>query len=469
MARQRDGQKGEARDQRIQDAIHGIIDFHPERRTDRIAWRLLQTPDFQRLRRIKQLGAAEYVFPSASHSRFAHSIGVFHSARRLVERMRRELETGHAGGAFDEGRAEAAVLAALLHDIGHGPFSHVFERARKAVSQDAVAGEGNAAPLKTHEEHSAAMIRSDAIGAILAEEELDAENIAQIVCAKPPQDMYHAIVSGTFDADRMDYMMRDKYMTGIGEGGFDTNWIMDNIRVARQGGEHSFCLAHKALTAAEEFLLGRFHLHKDIYLHKTIRAMECLLERFFLLLAREAAEEGRVCGLDEGHPLARFLAGGEGGLDAYRALDDTAVGGTLHAIAGRASGGSASLESLAQRVLERRVPACIDVAHRFPEQPQRQVAFKEEITSRFQARMGASIFFDSPPLSLYEHVGDDAERRHERLLIQLPNGELREITEISDSILAGRLPLRRLERCYFLDDGEYEEAERLAEKMNGRG
>ena len=438
-----------ARDQRIQDAIHGIIDFHPDSRPDRAAWRLLQTPDFQRLRRIKQLGTSEFVFPSASHSRLAHSIGVFHSARRLVRRIRRET----TDGGFDAGRAETAILAALLHDLGHGPFSHVFERARQAVAR-----RRGQPPPKSHEDWSAAMIQDADMRAILEEEGFAAENIAAIVCQKPPADMYHAIVSGTFDADRMDYMMRDKYMTGIGEGGFDTNWIMDNVRVAQRNGEHVFCLAHKALTAAEEFLLARYHLHKDIYLHKTSRAMECLLQAFFVGVVQEADERGGVAGLDAKHPLLRFF-GAEENLDASRGLDDTAVWSAQDAVATRpaaagASDRGADIADIAGRILERRIPHCLDVTHRRED-------FKQALRARLAAQIDKTVFFDSCSPSLYNPVGDDAARRHESLLVQRPGGGLREISELPESILARRPPPLRLQRCYFLKEEEYAAACRL--------
>lgn len=454
--------KNTRRDQRIQDAIHGIIDFYLEDGPDRTAWHLLQTPDFQRLRRIKQLGAAELVFPSATHSRFAHSVGVFHSARRLVERIRREIKTGRASGKFDAHRAHTAIIAALLHDLGHGPFSHVFEIARENIAR-----RRGYAGIKTHEHFSAEMVKSNPIRGILENEGLDAMDIADIICTKPPRDMYHAIVSGTFDADRMDYMMRDKYMTGIGEGGFDTNWIMDNVRVAKRGGEHTFCLAHKALTAAEEFLLARYHLRRDIYFHKTTRAMECMLQAFFARLAEEGEEKGRVPGLETEHPLARFFVDGKDDLDTYRILDDTIVWSALRAIAERACACSpASLTSIARRLLDREIPAYIDVAKCFPTQFDRQIEFKKEMEKRFSTSLDVTIFFDSRPLSLYSNIGTKTECQHERLLIQSPNNKgLREITELPESIFATLKPITPLERYYFLEKKEHAEAIKIADKL----
>jgi HD superfamily phosphohydrolase len=122
------------RQQRVRDPVHGLIVF-PDKgvdaRRDQTAWELLNTPEFQRLRRIRQLGVTEFTFPGATHTRFSHSIGVFHTARMLVGVLRRLLPDAE----FDRDRADLAVLTALLHDLGHGPLSHAFETVQKAVVQ----------------------------------------------------------------------------------------------------------------------------------------------------------------------------------------------------------------------------------------------------------------------------------------------------------------------------------------------
>ena len=133
---------------RIRDPVHGLIVFgdgndKAQNETDRIAWRLLNTSEFQRLRRIRQLGFSDLVYPGATHSRFAHAVGVYHTARQLIEVIRRRLE-------FDEERARVALLAALLHDIGHGPFSHVFEHVARAMNLK-----------KRHEDWSAEIVQGD--------------------------------------------------------------------------------------------------------------------------------------------------------------------------------------------------------------------------------------------------------------------------------------------------------------------
>ena len=306
--------------QRIRDPIHGLIVFNNDGLVDEHVWALLNTPDVQRLRRIKQLGVSEFVFPSASHTRFSHSIGVFHNARRLVNIIKREIELKRVEGVFNEERAKIALFAALLHDIGHGPFSHAFEEARKALATergDAVAK----TKIRNHEAFTADMIQdgSGRVAEILASARIEAKDVADLVAAETPTDMYHAVVSSSFDADRLDYLVRDRYMTGTGAGTIDLDWLMDNVRVAEidfspaeAGGgdpvyEHSFCLGYKARDAAEDFLLARYRLYTNAYFHKTTRGIEQMVSAFFRFLAREVAGSGRIAGLPDDHPLVRFF------------------------------------------------------------------------------------------------------------------------------------------------------------------
>src|SRR5690242_10639752 len=137
---------------RIRDPIHGLIVFDEKNDTDLLAWRLIQTPEFQRLRRIKQLGVSELIFPSATHTRFAHSIGVYHNARKLMGVIRREV----GDTEFDRDRARVILIAALLHDLGHGPFSHAFERARETLAH----GRGRKT-IEKHEKFTARLILAE--------------------------------------------------------------------------------------------------------------------------------------------------------------------------------------------------------------------------------------------------------------------------------------------------------------------
>ena len=190
------------RTQRVRDPVHGLIVFRAENKLDQLAWRLLDAPEFQRLRRIRQLGVSEFVFPNATHTRFAHSVGVFHTARKLVEIIQREIRD--VDQTFDDGRAEVAVVAALLHDLGHGPFSHAFESVQRSR------GIG-----KKHETWSAEIIQNAGGGIRLLLDDHRpgsgfCEEVAKLIETDDPTDIYHAVVSSSFDADRLDYLRRDR-------------------------------------------------------------------------------------------------------------------------------------------------------------------------------------------------------------------------------------------------------------------
>lgn len=255
---------------RIRDPIHDLIVFDELSKVDQTAWKLLGTFEFQRLRRIKQLGLSEFVFPGATHSRFAHCVGVFHNARHLLRLIKREIELERVAGEYDEERAEVAVLAALLHDLGHGPFSHAFEEARKSIGK-----------RRSHELWTAELIcreQGEVFQILEAHKKGLAKEIADLISAENPTDIYHAIVSSSFDADRLDYVQRDRYMSGTGSAAIDLTWLMDNARVAdidvSASGDGdaiytlSFCLDARAREAAEDFLLARYRLYSGVYFHR---------------------------------------------------------------------------------------------------------------------------------------------------------------------------------------------------------
>jgi hypothetical protein len=178
------------RPQRIRDPLHGIVEFRGEK-FENVLWRTIQTRPFQRLRRVKQLGFSELVYPGATHSRFAHSLGTFH---------------------VDPDRVQQVLVATLLHDLGHGPFSHAFEDVGKRLGLK----------LSDHEHWSRRLIRETEIADVLREVTTGyAEDVADIIGRGHPKNMYEAVVSSQFDADRLDYMQRDRLMTGTQHGAID--------------------------------------------------------------------------------------------------------------------------------------------------------------------------------------------------------------------------------------------------------
>jgi len=311
--------------QRIRDPVHDLIVFSKDDDFAQFVWRLINCREFQRLRRIRQLGFSELVYPGATHTRFAHSLGVFHMARRLVGIIRK------LQGEIDERRAEVAICAALLHDIGHGPFSHTFE----TVLEERGA-------KRKHEAWTAEIIRGDTeVNRILGEREL-VEETAELLEAEYPSDIYASIVHSQFDADRIDYLRRDQLMTGTGVGGFDWEWLLDCLEignitsgVGEQDDESlaevdSFILGRKGLQAAEGYLLGRFHLYTQVYLHKTTRSAEKMLGALLGHVADRIGDNKlEEIGLAETHPLVSFIRSEYQDLNSYLELDDIVLSASL--------------------------------------------------------------------------------------------------------------------------------------------
>jgi HD superfamily phosphohydrolase len=449
------------RTQRLRDPVHGLIVFQRDQPVDQLAWALIATPEFQRLRRIRQLGVAEFVFPGATHTRFAHSIGVFHIARTLINIIRREV--GDAAFNKDKHRSEVATIAALLHDLGHGPFSHTFESVQKSRSSG-----------RKHEHWTADIIRSEdgRVRPLLeAHRPGLTDDVAALISAEDPADIYHAVVSSSLDADRLDYLRRDRMMTGTGAGAIDFDWLMEHVRVrpieidavdgdisADTIAVPTFCLDSKALPAAEQFLLARYTLHEQVYFHKATRSAEHMIARLLYLVAKRAdalETAPAMTGLPVDYPLLRFFRAGQPSVEDYLALDDTVITAALGAM--QAANDSAIAE-LARRLRNRDLYKTLDL-RAFGEDPGRQTRWGRWIDQMFKDKVDAGTVIKDPnaAISIYTQVGGDDEKVHKKLHILDQAEGPKEITTLSDMIRALQ-PKRQFTRYYFADDADRDRA-----------
>ncbi len=241
---------------RIVDPIHGIFTV------DDTIYSIIMTPIFQRLKRIKQLSGANWVYPSAEHSRFGHSIGAMYIANLWCSHLLKNYED-HSG-------CELARLSALLHDVGHGPFSHVFEELL--------------IPKKNfnHEEVTRRFIRESEISDILTDAGFSPRKIADMATGKIHGSFEGAItsiVAGQIDADKMDYIARDSHYCGVEYGLIDTHRLILNSEINEDGYIIQYNL--KAKGAIESFLVARYELFFNVYYHKTVRAVEIMLVELF--------------------------------------------------------------------------------------------------------------------------------------------------------------------------------------------
>ncbi|MEM7808210.1 MAG: HD domain-containing protein, partial [Planctomycetota bacterium] len=234
----------------IRDPVHDVIAFQLADEADRLVFELLQCREVQRLRRIRQLGFASLAYPGADHSRYSHSLGVFATARQILDRLERD--------AFHlpPGDRSATLAAALLHDLGHGPFSHVFER---------VSG-------IHHEGVTRRLILDDTTDVhrtlIRFETTLPERVVALLECRGHP--LACDVLSSQLDADRLDYLLRDNLMTGSRYGRYDLAWLIQAMTVA----ERRLAIRRKGVSAAEAYLQARYHMYRHVYFHKVVRSAE---------------------------------------------------------------------------------------------------------------------------------------------------------------------------------------------------
>ncbi|MFW8053054.1 HD domain-containing protein [Vagococcus fluvialis] len=241
----------------FRDPIHQYI--HVEHR---VILDLINSKEFQRLRRIKQLGTSSFTFHAAEHSRFGHSLGVYEITRRICHFFERNFSIkDDPENGWDDSELLVALCAALLHDVGHGPYSHTFEGIfntnHEAFTIDIITSE------TTEINHILKQVTSDF-----------PEKVASVISKEYPNQQVVQLISSQIDADRMDYLLRDAYYTGTEYGTFDLTRILRVIRPYKDGIAFQFNGMH----AVEDYIVSRYQMYMQIYFHPVSRGMEVILD-----------------------------------------------------------------------------------------------------------------------------------------------------------------------------------------------
>ncbi|MER9690645.1 HD domain-containing protein [Mesorhizobium sp. M0179] len=459
--------------QRIRDPLHDLIEFGIGE-FDQFLWNLIDTREFQRLRRVKQLGFSELVYPGATHTRFAHSIGVFHTARELVT-----LISDRIGEKFEPEKAEIALAASLVHDRGHGPFSHAFEEAIKLLNKDNAKRKGEKGPpkLKKHEQWTSDIILGDTeVGSALRSRGVDfQEAVSKLLIADTPGDIYAAVVSSQFDADRLDYVRRDRLMTGAKHGGFDYSWILANLEVGSiplaiddetYSTVDSLVLGHKAFQAAESYVLGLFHLYFAVYFHKATRSAEKILSAVLRRVGTLCAEgNAPLTALSEGNPILTFVQNRD--LDSYLKADDFVVWGSLSVMA---ESKDAILSELSQRLLSRKLYKAIDISDHFEGRGDANAVahFRAQLTKAKENGDfdEVEIFEDQPSRNPYKRRGYGSPDALSKIHIMRADGSRPDdLSDRSDVVRA--LQEKSIYRVYVRDEKAKAKIEDLIRRMEG--
>jgi len=241
----------------INDPLYGFITI-----ADKLVFDVIEHPFFQRLRRIEQLGLASMVYPGALHTRFHHAIGAMHLMGQAIETLRSK------GFEISNQEAQGATLAILLHDIGHGPFSH-------ALEDHIVRG-------ISHEEITLLFLKY-----LNKEFDNKLETAIAIFENSYPRKFLHQLVSGQLDVDRLDYLMRDSFYTGVSEGVISTDRILKMLTVD----DDELAVELKGIYSIEKFIVARRLMYWQVYYHKTVLAVE-YMQISILNRARALASEG---------------------------------------------------------------------------------------------------------------------------------------------------------------------------------
>ena len=227
----------------LKDPVHSYIHINYE-----VVWNCLDSKEFQRLRRIRQLGGDFQVYPTAEHSRFSHSLGVYEIVRRMVTEIK------SLSVELSEYDKICVMLAGLLHDVGHGPFSHAFEHVTK----------------HSHEDYTAKIILGETeLNQVLAEVSPRLpEDIVSIIEHNHPNDILNQIISGQLDADRMDYLLRDSYFSATSYGQFDLERILRTMRVRKiDENKKALVVKYTGIHSVEDYIMARYQMYWQVYYH----------------------------------------------------------------------------------------------------------------------------------------------------------------------------------------------------------
>ncbi|QFU16574.1 HD domain-containing protein [Microvirga thermotolerans] len=255
----------------VRDPIHGMIDFNA------LEWDVINSEPFQRLRRIKQLAWTDYVYPGAMHTRFEHSLGVCHTATRLFDSIsKKDAEVLRSDHGFDEAgllrQRQIIRLAALTHDLGHGPLSH--------AAEECFPFQEGGEKRYVHEQYSASFVRH-LLADIIENHPANRNNYAiKYADISSMFDGSHGvnrsivwkeIISGQMDADRMDYLLRDSYHAGVSYGRYDLDRVINTVCLCEDddGSGHVIGIEDDGIHAVEGLLIARYMMFTQVYFHKT--------------------------------------------------------------------------------------------------------------------------------------------------------------------------------------------------------
>lgn len=368
---------------------------------DAVIWDLIGTKEFQRLRRIRQLGTSYFTFHGAEHSRFNHSLGVYEIVRRIID------DVFDGRPEWDGEERLVTLCAALLHDLGHGPFSHSFE---KVFNLD-------------HEHYTQEIIIGNTeVNKVLSKVSIDfPKKVAEVIAKTYDNKIVVSLISSQLDADRMDYLLRDAYFTGVSYGHFDMERL---LRVMRPR-EDQVVFKYSGMHAVEDYIMSRYQMYWQVYFHPVTRSSEVILTK---ILHRAKALHDQYYSFKH-HPIHFYsLFEDEMTLEDYLKLDESVI---LYYFQMWQDEEDQILRDLCTRFMNRNLFKYVEF------DPAKQFKVHSQLEGLFeQAGIDPNYYLvvDSSsdlPYDFYR-PGEEGERLPIHLL--KANGELRELSRESDIV-----------------------------------
>lgn len=406
-----DGKKGSQIFRKIvNDPVHGFITID-----DPSIFAIISHPYFQRLRRIRQMALAPLVYPGAVHTRLLHSLGAYHLICRAIDEL---IDKGIDINKEEQFAVKAAIL---LHDIGHGPFSHALEHSLiKGIS---------------HEEISLKIMR------FLNKEMNGKLDLAiSIFADQYHKPFLHQLISGQVDMDRLDYLSRDTYFTGVSEGVIGYNRILQMLAVQ----DNQLMIEEKGIYSIEKFLISRRQMYWQVYMHKTVLAAEKMLVKI-MLRANELYSKGDTQ-LTIGSVLDFFLGGYTGELhdkelEYFCQLDDNDI---IFAVKKWSQHTDPVLSLLSKNLLNRNLLKCTiqgnpldaELAVTKKQELQKLTGFSDEMVDYF-------VFTGEATNTIYKQTD-------ESIKILFKNGEVKDISEVDNPLISDTIsaPVEKYYICY---------------------
>ncbi len=382
----------------FRDPIYGYIHVY-----DQLIWDLIQTKEVQRLRRIKQLGGTYMVFHTAEHSRFSHSLGVYEMARKIIRALM------HRGTILSEEERLLVLSAALLHDLGHGPFSHSFESVfgvrHELFTEKIIIG--NTEVNRVLESYCKGF----------------ATKVRDVINKSYPNPLIVSIISSQLDADRLDYLLRDAYFTGASYGEIDVDRILRTMRVVN----NKIVYKVSGMHAIEDYLMSRYQMYWQVYLHSTGRSFDLVIQRML-----HRVRELIFTGYKFKHPLGAlkdlFLEE-ELSVETYLKFDDSTL---IYYISQFIDEDDEILHDLADRFINRRLFKEIHYT------PSDEMDEKLKEVKEYMIELGINpeyyLLTDYSMKTPYDYYGHKKNCLPDCIELLMRDGSIQEISEVSTII-----------------------------------